>query len=85
MNETQQIFAKKAIADIIFEGQMGTLNRNSIQINRESVFISTPQSSHSNTSNWELSNVVNQSLTDLQQLTITSFTEGGQYLNNFRP
>lgn len=51
---------------------MGTLNRNSVQINWESVFISIPQSSHnSNTSNWKLSNIVKSIITNLQQLTPT--------------
>lgn len=44
MNETQQIWAKKAINDIIFEGQLGTLHRHAVQINAPTNKASAPTS-----------------------------------------
>ncbi|XP_063549220.1 uncharacterized protein LOC134756321 [Cydia strobilella] len=34
LNARQQIFAKKAITDVLLEGQLGLLKRNSVQINK---------------------------------------------------
>lgn len=42
MSPNQQLFAKKGINDILFEGQMGTLRRDSVKINQMQQFISRP-------------------------------------------
>ncbi|KAK3862833.1 hypothetical protein Pcinc_031336 [Petrolisthes cinctipes] len=50
MSPTQMLFAKKAINDILFEGQMGTLHRHSVVINEPYSKVSTPMIDYSDQS-----------------------------------
>lgn len=43
MNPEQQIHAKKAISDILYEGQLGTLHRHSVTINANNAPFGTSQ------------------------------------------
>ncbi|CAH2245474.1 jg8719 [Pararge aegeria aegeria] len=44
MERTQQLFAKKAIAEILMEGQLGELNRFSVKVNESQVYSQNSQS-----------------------------------------
>lgn len=90
MNKSQQIFAKKGIADILFEGQLGTLNRDSMQINTISSRVSTPYSytpvPTPRPSSWVMTNVADQNYSIQTQIEPSgNIDTTTAFINSFQP
>jgi len=86
MNKSQQIFAKKGIADILFEGQLGTLNRDSIQINTISSRVSTPYSYTPSPSSWVMTSVADQNYSIQTQIEPSgNINTATAFINSFQP
>lgn len=90
MNKSQQIFSKKGIADILFEGQLGTLNRDFIQINTISSRVSTPYSytpvPTPSPSSWVMTSVADQNYSIKTQIELSgNINTATAFINSFQP
>ena len=96
MTPDQQLFAKKAINDILFVGQMGTLKRNSVKINDENWIQSRPVTPSSTISDQSVTFVPSSYRGAVgaavpQQVDLSSNTPDGQlyslvnYFSSFNP
>jgi len=90
INKSQRIFAKKGIANILFEGQLGTLNRCSIQINTISSRVSTPYSytpvPTPSPSSWVMKSVADQNHSIQTQIEPSgNIDTATEFINSFQP
>lgn len=90
MNKSQQIFAKKGIADILFEGQLGTLNHDFIQINTISSRVGIPYGYTPvptlSPSSWVMPNIADQNCSIQGQIEPSgNIDTATAFINSFQP